>query len=1001
MVLAARCGLLLFALLGAEAAADPRQWNELAARSNRHFERGEYGAAESVAREALDVARRSFEPNDRRVVISLKNLATLYRASESFAEAERMIALARSAAEGAKWAAADLAGIEREAVNIHLAQHKWAEAADLLERETALLESHVVRWLPKPPTGRELMGEAHGAAQRLVDRVLDLSAVYLSSGNAARAEASALRAQRFCDSYLREDPIRAAPWVALADVYGATGRFRQEDAFLRAALAWLERRAPNHRSIGSVLTRVAGSAMHHGRLTDAETMLVRALSIREKAGARGADSAPELTSLALLREKQGRHGDAEALHKRVISAIERSLGATHVDIAVPLNNLGRHYRTTGRKAEAAAAYARAIEVARRGYPDGHPLRASLEYSLGSLHLENGELDLAEPLLRRSLDEHLRLQHEANHLAAGPYREVAVLQAARGDIAGARESFLHALRIHRAVLDQYFTFLTEQERLNQLENVDHFLSAFFSFCATHAESLPALAGDMYDAIVWRKGLVGRSVAELQRRVANDAALAARLDRLRALRGRLSALVAAPRKDRSQWQDEVQKLESEARAADRDLVRAVGPLARLREEGALGWAAIRTSLGTGEAAIEFVRFERRELPRRAARGWYAALVLPGQAPTPPRLVDLGPAAAVEEEPYIAFRRSIAPKPNRLAEGAESLYRAVWERVEPALGGARRVVVAPDGVLNLVPFDAIPLPAGERLMDRHEIRLVSNTRQLLRKDEAAASARAATLVGNPLFAMDERQQRAAVARAISGDVRRSAGAWGTRSIEPLLASATPLPGTQLELTSIGALLARAGWSVDVRSGELALEEAVKRVQRPRILHIATHGFFLPDVRRPESDGTATPEDPLLRSGLLLAGASRAIGRDAAASGDLEDGVLTAYEASVLDLQGTELVVLSACETGLGDVRGGEGVFGLRRAFEVAGAEAILMSLWSVPDDETRELMTLFYESWLAGKSKHEALRAAQATLRERIRQRHGADLPFYWGAFVLVGG
>ncbi len=141
------------------------------------------------------------------------------------------------------------------------------------------------------------------------------------------------------------------------------------------------------------------------------------------------------------------------------------------------------------------------------------------------------------------------------------------------------------------------------------------------------------------------------------------------------------------------------------------------------------------------------------------------------------------------------------------------------------------------------------------------------------------------------------------------------------------------------------------------------------------------------------------MLHSGLFFAGADRAESGAPTAAG-LDDGVMTAYQAAQHDLQGTELVVLSACETGLGERKNGESVFGLRRALQEAGAEAVLMSMWSVPDRETQELMALFYQKWLGGLDKHEALRQAQMKARETVRQRYGKDLPFYWGAFVLVG-
>ena len=230
------------------------------------------------------------------------------------------------------------------------------------------------------------------------------------------------------------------------------------------------------------------------------------------------------------------------------------------------------------------------------------------------------------------------------------------------------------------------------------------------------------------------------------------------------------------------------------------------------------------------------------------------------------------------------------------------------------------------------------------------------------------------------------------------------GTLSRELLGEALPPLPATQVELKEIGSLLESRKWQVQLYTGEQALKDSVKGVQHPRVLHIATHGFFQADQERKLSDrpGDERPaglEDPMLRSGLFFAGANRTLAGQPTPP-DLDDGILTAYEATGMNLQGTELVVLSACETGLGQVSAGEGVFGLRRALQVAGAEAVLMSMWSVPDKETQELMGLLYRKWLAGKEKHDALREAQLELRETVKARYGHDSPYHWGAFVLVG-
>jgi len=292
-----------------------------------------------------------------------------------------------------------------------------------------------------------------------------------------------------------------------------------------------------------------------------------------------------------------------------------------------------------------------------------------------------------------------------------------------------------------------------------------------------------------------------------------------------------------------------------------------------------------------------------------------------------------------------------------------------------------------------------------------VVNSTKDLLRGSQPGKTNSAA-LVGNPQFDFDEAQQRAALEKLEAGEKQAPLAAAMAVTSQGVSRDfqgerLKQLPGTQEEVRQVKALLDERGWQAEVFTGEGALEEAVKRVRSPRVLHLATHGFFENDQEKNlaeprELGGGERPsglEDPMLRSGVYLAGANRALAHQPPVEG-LESGVLTAYEATQLNLQGTELVVLSACETGLGEQREGEGVFGLRRAFQEAGAEAVLMSMWSVPDRETQELMALFYGKWLAGMDKHEALRRAQLEERETVRKRYGKDLPYYWGAFVLVG-
>jgi CHAT domain-containing protein len=375
---------------------------------------------------------------------------------------------------------------------------------------------------------------------------------------------------------------------------------------------------------------------------------------------------------------------------------------------------------------------------------------------------------------------------------------------------------------------------------------------------------------------------------------------------------------------------------------------------------------------------------------------------------------------------YWQRVARGPAAAPDTGATFSRAFWKPLEPFLTGITRVYVAPDGVLNRVSWAAIPGDDGHLLIEKYDIDVLLSTKDLLRKEHPSVNRRA-VLIGNPAFDLTQEQQRVAVdalgkkpgPQTLVAGLGQPAPlsdqppstqasdivtnyARGERSRDTQSQVLDPLPGTQKEIESIGALLQKQGWKVETYTQQNALEEVIKSVRNPEVLHIATHGFFEPDQVVGQSDQVSDEppslEDPMLRSGLYFAGANRTLAK--AAKTDLEDGVMTAFESTGLNLQGTELVVLSACETGMGHIRSGEGVFGLQRAMQEAGANAVLMSMWSVPDKETQELITMFYAKWLSGRSKHEALHEAQLELRKETIAKWGDDRPHYWAAFVLVG-
>jgi CHAT domain-containing protein len=589
-----------------------------------------------------------------------------------------------------------------------------------------------------------------------------------------------------------------------------------------------------------------------------------------------------------------------------------------------------------------------------------------------------------------------------------------------------------LSLIRRRFEYNFSYMSEKDRLQFLASVHGVFPAYFSFAVARHDHDPAAAGKMFDLVLWEKGIVGTSVSALRARVAasGDSEAVKLMDDLTAKKSE-SAQLATSRPPG--WVELQSKLDAEANELEQQLARHVSGVGEQKNLAAATWQEVQKSLKPGDAAVEIVRYQFHDGKNWTNNYRYAALVVTPR-PSSPSLIVLGDAKKLESTPISNYRTNVAltrgvsaePAPGEAstpgsgAGDTTAAYDAFWKPLEPALAGVKRVYVSPDGVLNQIPISLFADSSGKMLLEKYELRYVNSTKDLLRPP-SASSSKSAVLLGNPKFDLTEPEERAVLAQlnvtggkpspiaslipAPVAPVSPSPAASGQRSAGLRGGALIPLPGTQVEVDAIDKLLKDSGWQVTPYTGDHALEEVVERLRNPRVVHFATHGFFLTDQDLTQksqgsssSGGGVTLQDPMLRSGLFFAGANRVETGGAPIAG-IEDGVLTAYQVSQLNLQGTELVVLSACETGLGEQSNSEGVFGLRRGLQEAGADAVMMSMWSVPDRETQELMALFYAKWLSGLDKPEALRQAQLKEREVVRQRYNKDFPFYWGAFVLI--
>ncbi len=339
---------------------------------------------------------------------------------------------------------------------------------------------------------------------------------------------------------------------------------------------------------------------------------------------------------------------------------------------------------------------------------------------------------------------------------------------------------------------------------------------------------------------------------------------------------------------------------------------------------------------------------------------------------------------------------------------LYNLIWKPLEASLNGIKTVYYAPSGKLNQVAFAAIPVDSTVLLSDKYKLHQVTSTRQVIKNMTATNKLQEIALFGGIQYELNN-DQLAQIQNINTTTNYRSVFVSDSTQRSNTFGY---LKGTYDEVKGIAKELKQKGLADQLYTGAVASEAEFKKLSGTKtdIIHIATHGFYLPveetkreDFRLMGFDGerrNVVVNNPLLRSGLVMAGANRAWRGDSIPE-NWEDGILTAHEISQINLTNTELVVLSACETGLGDDGGSEGVFGLQRAFKMAGVQTIIMSLWNVDDEATSTMMQNFYNYWLAGMNKHDAFRKAQNDIRTRKDPSGKKDYsnPYYWAAFVMV--
>jgi CHAT domain-containing protein len=676
----------------------------------------------------------------------------------------------------------------------------------------------------------------------------------------------------------------------------------------------------------------------------------------------------------------GDYAKAEPLYKRASEIAAKALSPDHRQTAGYLNNLALLYYSTGDYAKAEPLFQRAIDIKEKALGSDHPRTATGLNNLAKLYHSTGDYAKAEPLYQRALKIAEKTLGPDHADTARDLKNLAYLKIDRGKAKDAIPLAEKARQAEEKYLSNVLSFTSERQRLIFQE-------------ITNAYSLPGtlgLAAELGQTVLRQKGVVLDSLLEdrLVAEASRDPKQREIIAQLRDAKRQLMQLDLDVPEDLSEAAQklrtaEKEKLSTQVEELEAGLARQVAGLGRGRHALSVTVPQVQSVLPREAVLIELLRYDHY-LGRGKFENRYGAVVIPANGE--PKWVPLGVAAEIEENIKL-YQKSAPGKTDEatLENVLKALQERVWAPIEKTLpADCTTVIVSPDGELSFVSFATLLTPDDRFLGEKYSIRFVASGRDLLR--ESKPSNNPMTVVfANPDF------DRPAVTQATGSSSAVVLREHERGDLQSKFFSA--LRGTTDEAA---ALEKRGGKAVKVFVGPDATEAELSQVSSPRVLHLATHGFFLPEIelgkqtnplQQPSEIPKTKLENPMHRSGLALAGAQCTL--QAWSRGEVppieNDGIVTAEEVGGLKLDGTWLVVLSACDTGWGEARAGEGVMGLRRGFIQAGGQNLLMTLWPISDKTTVEVMLDFYEAAERTRNAPEALADVQRTWLVKLRKKH----------------
>ncbi len=771
----------------------------------------------------------------------------------------------------------------------------------------------------------------------------------------------------------------AASLNNLGVLYKIEGKYTESENYLNKSAAFLKKTVGvNNIQYAIVLNNLSMTYQIVNKLKKAEKTLETALAIAKVYSKKESPTYSRLKiNLALLYQSQGKYKESESIYKEVIKQRGQRLGKKHPDYATLLRAMASLYMKMGKYSEVEPLLSQAQKIYSDKFGTQNPIYAKTIYEEAVYYQAIGKFSQAKNLLTQALYIQQKTLAKHHPDIANTLEHIAINYWAENNPQEALSFYQKSLNEYIFQINTYFEAMSEGEKTKFWNEIQTKFILFYNFAAQYYSEIPQLASILYNYHIQTKALLLNSSRKVKERIlkSNNTELIAKYNKWQDLKNYTAKLFALSNEELAERKINLDSIIELTENLERELTAASNDFKIASDKKKISSLDIKKKLDNNDVAVEIIRTNKYKNYKKTDSVFYIALILTKDKKNA-EMVVMNNGNLMESDYIDQYHKAIMNGKNM-----GKFYSYFWEKINNKIPSyINNVFLSIDGIYNEININTILLPDNKYIIDKFHVYNLTNTKDVLTlknnlKTHINLEGKTAVLVGFPDYLLN-----------LPKDI----------GIIP------PLPGTKQEVDNIQKLLLSKHWKIKMLMGKNANETNIKKVDNPFVLHIATHGYFLEknneEAENARSFGIEPAraiENPLLRSGLLFAGADKTVlelnDKD---NTSIDDGILNAYEASVLNLDKTQLVVLSACQTGLGDIKTGEGVYGLQRSFQIAGAKTIITSLWKVSDKGTRDLMSNFYKNWLHSGDEFDAFRKAQLYIKKKYKY------PYYWGAFELVG-